>query len=217
MNINEYIWIFCINYIRVNIVTRPAEYLILQCNNAVMNGFGEATFFILLDAYSGYHQVKLSEASAIKTAFFAPHERKYCWVVMPFGLRNCPAVFIAMMHDLQELWIEIARKEGIDMGLSNGTTIIMDGTFLFGVNIEASFVLARCVCLIARKYHLTWKLKKLQWMAPSIEFVGKFERRQYPSPVKGHHTIKLEGPFNSKTCLGICRICHLLSRMVPLV
>jgi hypothetical protein len=172
MDINEYIWRFCINYIRVNIVTRPAEYPIPRCDDAVMYGFGEATFFILLDAYSGYHQVKLSEASTIKTAFFAPHGRKYCWVVMPFGLRNCPVVFIAMMHDLQELWIEMARKEGIDIGLSNGTTIIMDDTFLFGVDIEASFVLARCVCLIARKYHLTWKLKKSQWMPPSIEFVG---------------------------------------------
>jgi hypothetical protein len=66
----------------------------------------------------------------------------------------------------------MTRKEGIDIGLSNGTTIIMDNTFLFGVDIEASFVLARCVCLIARKYHLTWKLKKSQWMPPSIEFVG---------------------------------------------
>jgi hypothetical protein len=172
MNINEYIWRFCINYIQVNIVTRPAEYRIPRCDGAVMYGFGEATFFILLDAYSGYHQVKLSEASAIKTAFSAPHGRKYCWVVMPFGLSNCPVVFIAMMHNLQELWIEMARKEGIDIGLSNGTTIIMDDTFLFGVDIEASFVLARCVCLIARKYHLTWKLKKSQWMLPSIEFVG---------------------------------------------
>jgi hypothetical protein len=156
----------------VNIVTRPAEYPIPRCDGAVMYGFGEATFFILLDAYSGYHQVKLSEGSAIKTAFFAPHGRKHCWVVMPFGLHNCPVVFIAMMHDLQELWIEMARKEGIDIRLSNGTTIIMDDTFLFGVDIDASFVLARCVCLIARKYHLTWKLKKSQWMPPSIEFVG---------------------------------------------
>jgi hypothetical protein len=155
MDITGYIWRFCINYIRVNIVTRPAEYPIPRCGNAVVYGFGEATFFILLDAYSGYHQVKLSEASAIETALSAPHGRKYCCAVMPFGLRNCPVVFITMMHDLQELWIKMARKEGINFGLRNGTTIIIDNTFLFGVNTEASFVLARCVCLIARKCHLT--------------------------------------------------------------
>jgi hypothetical protein len=44
MNINEYIWRFCINYIRVNIVMRPAEYPILPCDDAVMYGFGEAPF-----------------------------------------------------------------------------------------------------------------------------------------------------------------------------
>jgi hypothetical protein len=153
-------------------ITRPAEYPIPRCDDAVMYGFGEATFFILLDAYSGYHQVKLSEASAIKTAFYAPHGRKYCWVVMPFGLRNCPVVFIAMMHDLEELWTKMAREDGIDIGENNGTKIIMDDTFLFGVSVDNAFTLAKCVCLIARKYHLTWKLKKAQWMPPSIEFVG---------------------------------------------
>jgi hypothetical protein len=40
------------------------------------------------------------------------------------------------------------------------------------VSEDNVFTLAKCVCLIARKYHLTWKLKKAQWMPPSIEFVG---------------------------------------------
>jgi hypothetical protein len=41
-----------------------------------MYRFGEATFFILLDALAGYHQVKPSESSMMKTAFFAPHGQK---------------------------------------------------------------------------------------------------------------------------------------------
>jgi hypothetical protein len=102
-DINDYVWRFCVNYIMLNMITRPAEYPIPRCDDAVMYGFGDAMFFILLDAYSGYHQVSLEAASMLKTAFFAPHGRKYCWVVMPFGLRNCPVIFIVMMHDLQEL------------------------------------------------------------------------------------------------------------------
>jgi hypothetical protein len=91
---------------------------------------------------------------------------------MPFGLRNCPAVFIAMMHDLQELWKTLAQAKGIDIGIHNGTTIIMDDTFLFAVSRRYACLLARCVCLIARKYHLTWKLKKSQWSPSAVEFVG---------------------------------------------
>jgi hypothetical protein len=69
-----------------------------------MFGFGGARYFILFDAYSGYHQIKIAESSAIKTAFFAPHGRKYIWTVITSGLRNAPAVFIAMIHNLKELW-----------------------------------------------------------------------------------------------------------------
>jgi hypothetical protein len=61
-----------------------------------MYGFGDATYFILLDAFFGYYQICLSPSSIAKTAFFAPRGRKYVWVVMPFGLRNCQGVFLGM-------------------------------------------------------------------------------------------------------------------------
>jgi hypothetical protein len=117
----------------------------------------------LLDAYSaGYHQVPLSGASAPKTAFFGPHGRKYNWVVMPFGLRNFPVVFIAMMHNLKELWTTMCEAKNIDMKRSNGTTIIMDDSLVFAASV------VRCVCIVARKYHLTWKFKKAQWFPMTI-------------------------------------------------
>ena len=43
-DINDFIWRFCINYIQLNRITRPSEYPIPRCNDAVMNGFGSATF-----------------------------------------------------------------------------------------------------------------------------------------------------------------------------
>ena len=76
-DIKDYIWRFCINYILLNKITRPAEYPIPRCDDAVMYGFGDATFFILLDAFSGYHQICLLPSSIAKTAFFAPRGRNY--------------------------------------------------------------------------------------------------------------------------------------------
>ena len=170
--IEKYEWRFCINYIRLNMVTRPAEYPIPRCDDAVMYGFGTAQYFILLDAYLGYHQVRLTPESMAKTAFHAPNGRKYCWTVMPFGLKNCPPVYISMMHDLKDLWTEMATAEGLDMSRNNGSTLIVDDTFIFAVGIEHIFLLVRCICLISRKYHLTWKLKKAQWLPSKVEFVG---------------------------------------------
>jgi hypothetical protein len=170
--IENYVWRFFTNSIRLNMITRPAEYPIPRCDDAVMFGFGQATHYILLDAYLGYHQIRLSPASAIKTAFYAPHGRKYMWVVMPFGLRNFPAVFIAMTHNLKELWTSECEKAGIIPSHDEGTTIIMDDTLLYAVSIDHAFIILRCVCLIAGKYHLTWKLIKAQWFPDSVEFVG---------------------------------------------
>ena len=68
-DIQDFIWRFCINYILLNRITRPASYPIPRCDDAVMYGFGSATYFILFDAYSGYHQVRLSKESIEKTLF----------------------------------------------------------------------------------------------------------------------------------------------------
>jgi hypothetical protein len=185
-----------------------------------MYGFGNATFFILLDAYSGYHQVSLSAASMLKTAFFAPHGCKYCWVVMPFGLHNCPAVFIAMMHDLQELWKIRAREQGIEIGEHNGTTIIMDDTFLIAVSVDYAFLLARCVCQIARKYHLTWKLKQSQWFPAAVEFVGvDIFAKGGNTPAKSKDIIlnNLNEPDTPSKVLGFIGSAIFYPFLVPMV
>lgn len=171
-DIEEYIWRFCINYIQLNRITRPSEYPVPRCDDAVMYGFGTATFFILLDAFSGYHQIRLSPASIDKTAFYAPFGRKYVWLVMPFGLRNAPAIFISMMHDLKTLWTQMCDELGVNPSENEGSTIIIDDCFLFAVTVNNIFIIIGCVCKIARKYHLTWKLKKCQWFPQEVEFVG---------------------------------------------
>eukprot|EP00978_Attheya_sp_CCMP212_P028534 scaffold98746_cov61-Attheya_sp.AAC.5 len=166
-DIDKYVWRFCVNYIRLNMITRPAEYPIPRCDDAVMYGFGAAKFFILLDAYSGYHQVRLSPVSSIKTAFYSPHGRKYCWLVI-----CCPIVFIAMMHHMKEKW-ELCALSGIDTSINEGSIIIMNDTLLYAISLsENSFTILRAVCTVARKYHLTWKLKKCRWFPKKFEYVG---------------------------------------------
>ena len=45
-----------------------------------------------LDAYSGYHQIKLNPADQIKTSFITPYGA-YCYTTMPFGLKNACATY----------------------------------------------------------------------------------------------------------------------------
>jgi hypothetical protein len=182
-----------------------------------MYGFGDATFFILLDAFSGYHQIRLSPSSIAKTAFFAPRGRKYVWVVMPFGLRNCPVIFLGMMHDLRELWTTLCEEYGVPNSDDEGSTIIMDDTFLFSASEDNAFILVRCVCLIARKYNLTWKLAKSRWFPEKVEFVGVDVSKKGNSPASSKderlRTWKL--PQNPRDIMSFIGFAIFYVRWIP--
>jgi putative transposase len=45
-----------------------------------------------LDAYSSYHQIKMKESDQLTTSFITPFGM-YCYVTMPFDLRNTGATY----------------------------------------------------------------------------------------------------------------------------
>jgi hypothetical protein len=50
-----------------------------------------------LDAYSGYHQIKMKESDQLATSFITPFGM-YCYVTMSFGLRNAGATYQRCMQ-----------------------------------------------------------------------------------------------------------------------
>jgi ribonuclease HI len=50
-----------------------------------------------LDAYSGYHQIKMKEFDQLATSFITPFGM-YCYTTMPFGLRNAGATYQRCMN-----------------------------------------------------------------------------------------------------------------------
>ena len=50
-----------------------------------------------LDAFLGYHQIKMAVEDMDKTAFLTPCG-VYCYTCMPFGLHNAGATFQRLMH-----------------------------------------------------------------------------------------------------------------------
>ena len=59
INIEDFVWHFCVNYIPLNGVTHVIAYPIQCCDLAVFNEFGLGKLMIMFDAPMGYHQSPL--------------------------------------------------------------------------------------------------------------------------------------------------------------
>ena len=106
INIEDFIWRMCVSYRGLNAVTKPFQFPIPRCDDAVIIlGTGAGDIWIIsLDARQGYHQVSVRKLDREKLVFFAPNDRKYCFNVIPFGPTNAPTFYTAMMKDFKDDW-----------------------------------------------------------------------------------------------------------------
>ena len=170
--IDDFEWRFCISYIPLNSVTKLLPYPIPRCDDATEMKIGNAAFKILMDAFSGYHQIKMAHASSFKTAFSGPGGRKYRLTVMPFGPVNGPVIFVIMIYDLKDHWDSLASQWGVILDNFTNSIIIIDDTFIFSNDENTIFLYLESILEISKRYNLSWKLEKCEFFSERFEFVG---------------------------------------------
>ena len=86
---------FCVDYRKVNAVTRKDAYPIPRVDDT-LDALAGSKWFSTLDLISGYWQVKVADEDKEKTAFCTP-DGFFEFNVMPFGMSNAPATFQRLM------------------------------------------------------------------------------------------------------------------------
>ena len=103
-DIDNFVWRMCVSYRKLNAITKPFEFPIPRCDDAIaiIDTGSQFIWIISLDARQGYHQVNVRLIDREKLAFFSPDGWKYTFKVMPFGPTNAPAFYSAMMRSFKE-------------------------------------------------------------------------------------------------------------------
>ena len=123
-----------------------------------MEVLASAKFISKVDLNKGFHQIPISSEDIVKTAFCTPWG-KYEFRVMPFGLRNGPAVF-------QRLMDQILHQD------KDASVVYIDDIAIFSPTWEAHCQDIDRILGRLKGAGLTANVKKCMWGQTHCEFLG---------------------------------------------
>jgi hypothetical protein len=89
-------WRMCVDYTSLNKACPKVPFPLPRIDQTVESTKG-CELLCFLDAYSGYHQIKMKESDQLATSFITPFGMYY-YVTMSFGLRNVGATYQRRMQ-----------------------------------------------------------------------------------------------------------------------
>ena len=78
----------CVNSMMHRFMIHFRHHSLMRCSNNV----GGQEVYSFTDGFSGYHQIRIAPEDRHKTTF-ATEMGSFQYTVMPFGLKNAPAIF----------------------------------------------------------------------------------------------------------------------------
>ena len=88
--------------------------------NEVLDNVGGQVVYSFIDVFSGYHQIRIHKEDRHKTTF-ATEWSSFQYTVMPFGLKDAPAIFsrvvVAVFKEFIHKFVEVYFDNWIVFGL----------------------------------------------------------------------------------------------------
>ena len=148
----------CVDYRRLNAITIRDSYP-LPLIQDMLEHLGKGKIFSKLDLRSAYNLVRIKSGDEYKTAFTCKYGH-FEYLVMPFGLKNAPAVFQHFINDVLE-----------DI-LGKFVYSYIDDIIIFSPNYKIHIKHVNEVLSRLRKAGLFAKLEKCEFFASFIDFLG---------------------------------------------
>ncbi|KAI4364824.1 hypothetical protein MLD38_020864 [Melastoma candidum] len=146
------------DYRKLNANTHKDQYA-LPGINTIVSRVGRSKFFSKFDLKSGFHQVAMEETSIPWTAFVIPGGELYEWLVMPFGLKNAPAVFQRKM-------------DNVFRGTEDYIAVYIDDILVFSNTLQEHELHVAQMLEICRKHGLVLSPTKMKLAQPEVDFLG---------------------------------------------
>lgn len=147
-----------VDYTAVNKRTKPIRFNPYGAND-ILHNLAASSIFSTIDLDSGYWQIPVAEEHKSKTAVTC-RSGIYEFNVMPFGLRNAPAVF-------QNLMTKVLRDLSWKCAMA-----YMDDVIIISKSLEEHQQHIDVVLQRLREVNLSIKLSKCQWLKPEVHFLG---------------------------------------------
>ncbi|GET52812.1 retroviral-like aspartic protease 1 [Rhizophagus irregularis DAOM 181602=DAOM 197198] len=149
---------FCIDFRKINQMTITDAYPLPRIDD-LLEKFRVAKWFTTIDLASGYWQIEMEEEDKEKTAFICS-QGLYEFNVMPFGLKNAPAIFQRTMNKI--------FKEYLDKFMN----VYIDDIIIYSKNWNEHLQHIKIVLEELRKANMMLKLKKCKWVKKNVEYLG---------------------------------------------
>ncbi|GJZ07378.1 putative reverse transcriptase domain-containing protein [Tanacetum coccineum] len=121
----------------------------------------DGSFRMCIDYHlrSGYHQLRVREQDIPKTAFRTRYSH-YKFQVMPFGLRNAPAVFMDLMNQVCKPYLD------------KFVIVFIDDIHIYSKDKKEHEEHLKAILELLKKEKLYAKFSKCKFWIPKVQFLG---------------------------------------------
>ena len=196
-------WRQCVDYRRVNLKTKRDVYPLPRIDS-ILDALSGAAYISTSDMWKGFWQVAIKESDRPKTAFLT-RQGLFQFRVMPFGLRNAPAIYQRLMDNTLAglLWVTCL--------------CYIDDLICFGPDFSTALSNLREALLRLRARNLRLRADKCYWFFKEVRLLGHVitATSQKPDPAKIQAVTHMTPPTTKEEVASFLGLTGWYQRFIP--